>query len=130
MILLYFTCAYIIGNTNIIKDSDVHQKGLLVFIVGIILPAFAHLALKAEDGDTQTHCGSDANAQHYRLGVVETGRSRKRYCYIQQKLNILWNCLGKHAHTTDVSLPRDKTQHASHAQSLCLQDVERSMENK
>ncbi len=52
-------------------------KEVYLFIVRVILPAFAHLALKAEDGDTQTHCGSDANAQHYRLGVVETVRSEK-----------------------------------------------------
>lgn len=41
-------------------------------MIGIMLSSVAHLALKAEDGDAQKHGGSDANAQHHRLGVVET----------------------------------------------------------
>lgn len=45
---------------------------LVILMIGIMLSSVAHLALKAEDGDAQKHGGSDANAQHHRLGVVET----------------------------------------------------------
>lgn len=45
---------------------------VVILMIGIILSSVAHLALKAEDGDAQKHGGRDANAQHHRLGVVET----------------------------------------------------------
>lgn len=82
----------------------------------------SHLALEAEDGDRKTHHGCDSQTQNHWFGVVKAGEregSQIHWLYgfgwveINVSHTLIHTCLHH-----NVYLPRHKSHHEGHAQSL------------